>query len=116
MNEKDKCYPLTEHIELYAALSGRDTGDKQIQQNKMLLLLNSLIFPVILSLSPIHTHTPWASHRPQLEGWPLMRPEPHSLATELRFHGSKGTPMRTPDPFFLSSSPGSRGAGSRTEA
>lgn len=56
VNEKDKCYPLTEHIELYATLSGRDTGDKQIQQNKMLLLLSSLLFPVILSLSPTHTH------------------------------------------------------------
>ena len=50
-----------------------------------------------------------------MEGWLLMRPEPCSLATELRFHRSKGTPMRTPDPFSLSSSPGSRDEGLRHE-
>ena len=56
VSQTDKYYPLTEHIELYTTLSGRDTGDKQIQQNKMPLLLSSLLFPVILSLSPTHTY------------------------------------------------------------
>lgn len=37
-----------------------------------------------------------------------MSPEPFSSATELGFHGSKGAPMRTPDPLSLRSSPGTR--------